>query len=91
MIDQFKEKLNLKGEVYLRVKVRPKTGLNKITQILKDQDGEIIKIDIAVPAVKNKANQELIKFLAEEFSIDKAGIKILSGAHERLKLIKMIK
>ena len=79
------------GEIYIKVKVRPNAEENKIRQILKDEDGDIIKIDIAAPAVGGKANRELIKFLAEAFNLTKNDIRIISGAGDRLKLIKLVK
>ena len=47
------------------------------------------KFDIAAPAVKGKANQELIKFLAKQLETVVGNIKIISGAGERIKLIKI--
>jgi hypothetical protein len=45
-----------------------------------------------VPVVgKNKANKELIKFLAKEFDASKSDITIISGASEHIKLVKIIK
>ncbi|MDD4332838.1 MAG: DUF167 domain-containing protein [Patescibacteria group bacterium] len=76
-----------KKEVYLRVKIHPNSSQNKITEIMSD---ETVKINIAAQPVKGKANQELIKFLAQEFGVTKNNIKIISGAGERVKLVKII-
>jgi uncharacterized protein len=76
------------GEVYLRIKVRPGAAESKITGVLAD---ETMKINIAAPAEKGKANIELIKFLAKKFAVDKEKVKIISGAGERTKLIKITK
>jgi len=62
MLSKFKTKLQNKGEVYLRVKVRPNAGETEIKEVLED---ETIKINISAPPVKNKANLKLIKFLAK--------------------------
>jgi len=86
MLDEFKKELNKSNEIYLKVKVKPGSGNNEITEIMAD---ETIKIDIAAKPVKNQANQELIKFLASEFKVSKDGVKIISGAKERVKLIKI--
>lgn len=91
MLDQFIKKFDQDGEIYLRVKIRPDAQANKIKQILKDEDGEIIKIDIAAPAVKGRANQALIEFLAEEFVIGKNSVRIIGGAGDRFKLVKIVK
>lgn len=84
MLSKFKKQFNKNGEVYLRIKVRARAAKTAVREILED---ETIKIDIAAPPVKGKANQELIKFLAKEFEISGKNVKIISGAGERIKLI----
>ncbi len=91
MLISYKNQLKEKGEVYLRVKVKPNAAINKITKLLSDKDHQTIKIDIAAPPVRGKANQELITLIAREFSINKNNIKIISGAGERLKLVKIVR
>jgi uncharacterized protein (TIGR00251 family) len=91
MLGEFIKKFDQDGEVYFRVKVRPGASLTALKQVLKDCDGEIMKIDIAAPAVKGRANQALIKFLAGEFAIGKNNVRIISGAGDRLKLVKIVK
>lgn len=91
MLNKFIKKFNQSGEIYLRIKVRPEAGVTKVKQLLEDEDGDIIKIDIAAPAVKGKANAELVKFLAREFAIGRNSVKIIGGAGERLKLVKIKK
>lgn len=88
MIAKFKKQFHEKGEIYLRVKVRAGAGETAVREILED---ETIKIDIAAPPVKGKANQELMKFLAREFEVSGKNVKIISGAGERVKLIKVWK
>jgi len=91
MLSQSLKIFNRDGEIYLRVKVWPGAGFTAAKQVLADSDGEIIKIDIAAPAAKGKANLELIKFLAREFAIARNNVKIISGAGDRLKLVKIVK
>ena len=70
----------------MRLKVRP----NAAETAVKDKmDDETVKIDIAAKPEKGKANAELIKFLAQEFAVTKENIKIISGAGERVKLVKI--
>jgi len=87
MLSKFKSQLFEKGETYLRVKVRPGASRNMIREIMADNT---IKIDIAAAPVRGQANNELIKFLAGEFSAAKKNVIILSGAGEKIKLIKVI-
>jgi len=88
MIRKFKKIFQEKGEIYLRVKVRPNADKTCIKEIMSD---ETIKVDLAAAPERGKANQELIKFLAKQFGIITNNIKIISGAGERLKLVKIIK
>ncbi|MFH0776070.1 MAG: DUF167 domain-containing protein [Patescibacteria group bacterium] len=76
------------GRLALRVKVIPKSAMNAIVGFL---DEETLKIRIAAVPEKGKANLELSKFLAEEFGIPKENVKILSGAGDSLKLVRLEK
>jgi uncharacterized protein len=91
MLSGFIKQFTGKGEVYLRIKARPGAALSQVKEILQGEEGETIKIDVAAPAVSGKANYELIKFLAREFGANKAKVKIISGAGERVKLVKILK
>ena len=88
MLVKFKELFFEKGEVYLRVKARPNAAKTCVKEIMAD---ETIKIDLAATPVKGKANQELIKFLARQFAAAASNIKVISGAGERVKLVKIFK
>jgi len=71
---------------YLRIKVIPKSPK---TEIVGELDDGTIKIRVAAPPEKGKANAELIKCLAKHFGINKSDIKIISGKSEPLKLVKI--
>ncbi len=88
MFVKFKKLYQEKGEIYLRVKVRPNASKTCVKEIMAD---ETIKIDLAAAPEKGKANQELIKFLTKQFDAITGNVKIISGAGERLKLVKIIK
>ena len=88
MFSQLKKLYRENGEVYLRVKVRPGAAKTCLKEIMAD---ETVKIDLAAAPVKGKANQELIKFLSQEFDATAGDIKIISGAGDRLKLVKIVK
>ena len=74
--------------IYLRVKVRPNARQNEIKEEMTDGT---LKIDVAAVPERGKANQELIKFLARELRIKKENIRIISGAADHLKLLKIVK
>lgn len=85
-LEKIKQIFSDKNEVYLRVKANPGSAKSAIRRIMAD---ETLKIDVAAPAEKGKANQELVKFLAREFDVSKDNVKIISGAGERLKMVKI--
>lgn len=84
--DKIKLTLKEKGLIYFNVKVRPQAGQSRLVGELAD---ETLKVDIAAPAEKGRANEELIKLLAKEFGVEKTKVKILAGKTERKKLMKI--
>lgn len=85
-MENVKKELAEKGEVYIRVKVRPGAPKTGFVGIMAD---DTIKINIAAKPERNLANTELMNFLSRSFTVDKDNIKILSGKTERTKLIKL--
>jgi uncharacterized protein (TIGR00251 family) len=71
---------------YLRVKVIPKSSKNEMVETMGDGT---LKIRIAAPPEKGKANAELIRFLSQHLKVDKTQISIISGKSDALKLIKI--
>ncbi len=67
----------------LKVKVTPNSQKTEIKEIT-----DIIKINIAAPPDKNKANKELIKFFKRELKLN---IRIKSGLSSREKVVEIIK
>jgi len=68
-----------------RVKVKP----NSQRQSIEEQaDGSLI-VHLKSPPVDGKANEELIKLLAEKFDVPKSYIRIKSGANSRQKLVEI--
>lgn len=70
----------------LRVKVIPRSPKTEI--VGKMADGTL-KIRVAAPPEKNKANDELIRFLAEHYGVDQ--VKIISGHTSALKMVLLFK
>jgi len=88
MLADFRKNFEDNRELYLRIKARPNAAKTEIQAIMED---ETVKINIAAKPEKNKANVALIKFLAKEFNVEKSNINIISGAGERVKLVKITK
>ena len=72
----------------MRVKARPNAAKTCLKEIMAD---ETVKIDLAAAPVKGKANQQLIKFLARQFEVATSNIKVISGAGDRVKLVKIVR
>jgi uncharacterized protein (TIGR00251 family) len=49
--------------------------------------GERIKVRLAAPAVEGKANDALVEFLADYFSVPKRNVRIASGLKSRQKRV----
>lgn len=49
----------------------------------------IIEISVTSPPVDNKANDQLIKLLAEGLDLPKAALGIIKGGHSRLKVVSV--
>ncbi|HLP92064.1 MAG TPA: DUF167 domain-containing protein [Nostocaceae cyanobacterium] len=67
------------------VKVKPNARQQKIEE---QSDGSLI-VHLKSPPIDGKANEELIKLLAEKFAVSKSDIRIKSGISSRQKLIEI--
>ena len=65
-----------------QVKVRLKSGF------IEDRDGVLVVGIKALPK-KGKANQELVKKLANYYEVDESKVKIISGLSSRNKVIEI--
>ena len=68
-----------------RVKVKPNSKQQKI----EEQTDGSLTIRLKSPPVDGKANEELIKLLADKFNVPKSHIRIKSGLSSRQKLIEI--
>lgn len=69
----------------IKLIVKPNSAKNLIEGAYLDR----IKIKIASPPEKGKANKELIKFISEKLEIPKKNIKIISGEKSHLKVLEI--
>jgi len=72
--------------VTLRVKVVPRSAKSEVTGELSDG---VLKVKIAVPPEKGKANEELCRVLAKHYGVPRTSVSILSGHTASLKLVKI--
>jgi uncharacterized protein (TIGR00251 family) len=70
------------GGVTLNVRVQPRAARNAIVGVM--QNGAL-KVRLQAPPVDGRANAQLVKFLANQWNISRADIRILSGGSGRNK------
>jgi uncharacterized protein (TIGR00251 family) len=70
----------------LRVKVIPRSPKSEITGQMADGT---LKIKIAAPPEKGKANDALCTFLACHYGVPRAAVTIISGHAAALKLVRV--
>jgi uncharacterized protein (TIGR00251 family) len=68
----------------IQVKVKPNSKTQEV-----GQEGNSFTVKVKEPAREGRANQAVIKLLAEHFSLSKSQVKILSGFRSRNKVIEI--
>ncbi len=58
-------------------------------EIVGVQDDGALKIRLTSPPLDNRANEELVDFLAQELGVNKSQIEIVAGQKGREKLISV--
>ncbi len=79
------QRLEMK-DIILKVYLQPKSSKNEIIGPYRDG----IKVKVAAPPIKGKANETLIQLLAKEFGISPSSIEILRGVHSREKTLRIL-
>ncbi|BAY21729.1 hypothetical protein NIES2100_14860 [Calothrix sp. NIES-2100] len=69
----------------VKVKVKPNSKQQKI----EEQTDGSLNVHLKSPPVDGKANEELIKLLAEKFNVPLSHIQIKLGATSRQKLVEI--
>jgi len=68
----------------IRVKVKPNSRIEELSQ-----EGDSFIIKVKEPPKEGKANQAVIKLLAEHFGVPQSQVRILSGFRSRNKIIEV--
>ena len=71
--------------VTLKVKVNPRA---KVSELSQAADGTWVA-RLKSPPVDGKANQELVRLIAEKFQCSRADVTIRAGAAGRTKLVRV--
>jgi hypothetical protein len=67
------------------VRLQPRASRNEIAGTL---DG-VLRVRLHAPPVDGAANEALVAFLAERLAVPRRGIRIVTGATSRTKLIEV--
>ena len=70
----------------IQVKVKPNSRIEEVSQ---ESDSFIVKVK--EPPKEGKANQAVIKLLAEHFDVPQSQVRILSGFRSKNKVIEVAK
>lgn len=70
----------------LSLRIQPRASKNEIIT----REGGGLKIRLTAPPVDGAANEALVKFLADTFSLPKSSIEIISGHTSRDKIVRII-
>jgi uncharacterized protein (TIGR00251 family) len=68
----------------IRVKVKPNSRTAEVSQ-----GGDSFIVKVKEPPKEGKANQAVIKLLAEHFGVPQRRVRILSGFNSRSKIIEV--
>lgn len=72
-----------RGEIRLTAKVVPRAARTQIVGL----HGGALKINVSAPPERGKANQEVIKLLAETLGLRAGQLRVVSGGRSPLKTL----
>jgi uncharacterized protein len=70
----------------LAVRVTPRASKNEIVEVLSDGT---VKVHLTAPPVEGRANEALVKFIAEVLGVAPSRVDVVAGASGRDKLISV--
>jgi len=59
---------------------------NSRTNEVKELGVNVLKVKVAAPPIRGRANEELIKLLAKHFKVHKSSVILLKGLTDRKKI-----
>ena len=69
----------------IQVRVKPDS---KTEEVIQEANSFVVKVK--APPEKGKANQAVIKLLAQHFGVSQSQVRILSGFRKRNKVIEVV-
>lgn len=73
------------GAVSFAVKLVPRASKSEIAGI----EGDAVKVRVKAPPVEGKANEALIRFLADVLDVSRSQVEIVSGHASRKKVVRI--
>jgi uncharacterized protein (TIGR00251 family) len=71
------------GGIRLKIKVEPRSSKPGLVGLY----GDAVKIRLSSPPVEGKANEELVRFLADTLDVSRSDVTILSGHGAKNKIV----
>jgi uncharacterized protein (TIGR00251 family) len=72
------------------VRVQPRAHRTAITGVLGEGDTAALKISLAAPAMEGRANDALVRLIAESLDVPRSSVKIVSGSQSRNKVVQIM-
>jgi uncharacterized protein (TIGR00251 family) len=72
--------------VTLKIKVIPRAARTEFAGEMADGT---LKVNVAAPPEKGKANEELCAFLARHHGVERGRVEVISGASSTRKLVRI--
>lgn len=72
-------------DLVISVRVQPRAHRDELADALGDE----LKVRITAPPVEGKANEHLIRFMADSFGVSRSGVTLLAGGQSRSKRLRI--
>lgn len=76
-------------DLVISVRVQPRARRDELADARGDALGGELKVRITAPPVEGKANEHLIRYLADSFGVPRAGVTLLAGGQSRSKRLRI--
>jgi len=73
------------GGVVLTLRVQPRSSADRVVGV----QGDALKVGLTAPPVEGRANEALLRFLADRLGVARSRLCILAGQGSRLKVVRV--
>jgi len=76
------------GGVRVTVRLTPRAGADRLDGVARLADGAaVLRVSVTAPPADNRANDALLKLLADAWKLPRRAVAIVGGARSRNKLV----